>query len=216
MRSWRSIVHLCAWSCSIMITFIHHIECILRASNVSLCQIRNKYSSFRILLNNQSVFGWIEKVLYIFKINFEHWNFESKLDIIATTFYLIENCLNHSWNNSLQLRISDIISLHRICLSWSCLAISKDCSVKAIQNTFSLGDLTFNYWSGSKFIYWNLLWVHVEYFIKVKCVGFALSTFLHYTAWHIYWFINSRSFHMWSDFDSLFIWEINTNLFTAS
>lgn len=143
----------------------------------SLSNALNIHSFSFFLVYFQIVLFGVEQIFNSFIVNFTHWYTHCKFHIFISSINPIENCTNHSWNNTLVLNIIHIWTHHCMCFTRRCLAISKNSTIKTLQYRV-------NNWSSWYIVYIFLNWLSIKNMIKFKLV---LSK---WAAW--VWQINSN------------------------
>ena len=180
MRSWTFIIHQSRWDCPILISFFHNFKNFFFIYHILLCQVFNVNSFIFILMNFKIIILGIKEIFYFFIINFTHWNFDWKFNVLAWTFNPVKDGPYHSRNNTLIFNICYVWSHHSKSFSRWCLAVCKYCSIESFQHWI-------NNWSSCCVININLLWFHVKNWIKHK---FIFSIF----GWLIIWHVNHYIF----------------------
>ncbi|CAI2383022.1 unnamed protein product [Moneuplotes crassus] len=159
VRSRRYIIHHCARNSSVGVASLHDFIDFDFCCNVFLSKILNINPFLFTLLDLEINFRRFKQIFYLLHIDFCHRYFDGVLNVAISRIYPIENGSDHSWNNSLLLKVFNIRPLHSMGFTRASLPISKDSSIESLKDTLDNR-------LGSCFIHFPLCYLRIKDFIK--------------------------------------------------
>jgi len=135
MRSGRFSIHLGGSNGPIGRAHSHHIIDLLLRANVGLSDIAHIYALALFLVDFQVVLRSIQQVPDLFHVDFDHGNLHIEYYFLAGGLDPRENSPDHARNDTLQLQVLDVWTLHRVGLTRGSLPIGEDGPIETLKDT---------------------------------------------------------------------------------
>ena len=161
MGATRLCVHVRRTDGSILVSETHQVVDLLLTFDVNLTHILQVDTFPSLLVDSQVVLTWVDQVLDALVVNFDHTDVYREHDVLRSILNFREDSAHHPWDDSLQLDVFNVGTLHRMSLARGCLSVRENRTIETIQD--GLNDRL-----GSCIIHLFLSRLHVEHMIKVK------------------------------------------------
>jgi len=161
----RNCIHSSSSYWSIDLTRFHNLIHLLWTWNINFSSVSNKNPSSFVIFYLQICFFSIKKIHDFLHVNFEITAFDTELNAAIRCLDFLKHVFEHSRDQSFRDWIIQVTSFHSKRLAWTCLAISKYCSIISIEYTIDRRNRNF-------FENFLLSTILAEYSVESKCVLF--------------------------------------------